>query len=869
MTRIFFRPGLSPRLHLVLLFVLLVNLPLVLFAQLPDGYAYESNAEKVYLQLDSKLYTIDRTIWFKCVVTNASDHYPSSLSRVLYVELIDQNEIIIDKKRIKLANGIGSGYFDLDSMYAEGTYLIRAYTEWNKNFGSDFIFEEYVEIYNPLIEKAAGIVQNISLLGKQLKTDYEVQPLEYKAIQRDSIHLQFFPESGELVQGLNSKVGFKATNLSGHGIKIQGEVLNKEGELLTRFQSNDLGMGFFNLYNVDSSASYYARIFPSSPGAEDSQIPLPEVSRSGNILSVIKNGKNFRLIVASNYLYNDSIYFQIACRGEVLYDLKACLKEGVFSLTLPGEMLPEGVIGLTMMDHVKQHVATRLFFNSRPDQQLRLDLKTDKDIYLQRDLTKLEVLASRNSGETVDANLSLLVLNKDQLGDMQHSRQNILSHFLLCSDIRGVIEKPGYYVGADTCRYDDIDALLLTQGWSKYHYTRVPKQYKFLPENQLSLTGSVSGKLTKKSKKEVELTMMTFGDTRAVYTTTTDSLGSFRFSLNDEAEQQLEVLIQSANKNDKKRDFSITLDPHISPEVSFTHKKPIEKADSTVDAYIDMSSVRKNTEEMYRLSANAIELEEVVVEGYQMTPERAKVTADYGKPDQIFSGEAIEEKEEKWSFGIYSVLQEKFPEKITIRRIHSYRGTFLYASARGSAFGWGFEWTLVLVDGIPVRIQDYYLIQYIPPSEVSSFEIIESPKNFYSLYREVLPFVKPDYVPSNGSIIAIYTHAGKGLRGTTRPTGILKTSIPGFSPTTEFYAPKYDNLKEDDWYNPDLRSLVHWQPNIETDSTGQASMCFYNADLTGEMLIVVEAISDAGEIGYSEIVFPVIEKEMPIIVGFQ
>jgi len=71
--------------------------------------SYLPEAEKIYLQLDGNVYTTDKTVWFKSIVTNASDHNLTKLSGVLYVELIGPDEKIIEKKLIKLQNGIGTG----------------------------------------------------------------------------------------------------------------------------------------------------------------------------------------------------------------------------------------------------------------------------------------------------------------------------------------------------------------------------------------------------------------------------------------------------------------------------------------------------------------------------------------------------------------------------------------------------------------------------------------------------------------------------------------------------------------------------------------------------------------------------------------
>src|SRR5690606_12974789 len=80
------------------------------------------------------------------VVTKSLDNTPTNISGVLYVELINPEETILEKKLIKLEKGIGEGYFDLPQKMAVGTYLLRAYTQWNKNFDNDFFFEKYIKV---------------------------------------------------------------------------------------------------------------------------------------------------------------------------------------------------------------------------------------------------------------------------------------------------------------------------------------------------------------------------------------------------------------------------------------------------------------------------------------------------------------------------------------------------------------------------------------------------------------------------------------------------------------------------------------------------------------------------------------------------
>ncbi len=875
-----------------------------------DIYSHASLAEKIYLQLDSKVYTTDKTIWFKSIVTNATDHTPTILSGVLYVELIGPDERIIEKKLIKIENGIGDGFFELSQGYSEGLYLIRAYTEWNKNFGTDFIFKEYIHVFAASAKEKANPISNVILLEKQnnkrqLKASFDpfsIDSLHKKeltlfitlddkkdtlyikknrddkylvdymipdkcqfvtlqiqtknlfshtktiVLDKDHLDLQFFPESGELVHRLQSKVGFKALDYRGKGKSIEGKIVNGQGELITFFKSNQLGMGSFILSNVDSNDTYFARLTSQSEKELSLLYPLPDIAPLGNVLSVIRKGNEIRLIASSNYLKNDSIYLRVSCRGIVYNDIKGRLKKGTLVLSLPANKLPEGIIAFIMMDSPLHPVAERLYFNERPKTRINIAISTDKNTYRQRELTKLNIETTNNDGEAVNANLSLLVLNKEQMGQMQSTRQNILSWFLLSSDLKGEIENPGFYFSKDN-RFNHLDALLLTQGWRKYHYIKPIGKIRFQPEAKLSVSGSVNGAVFQEKKKEIELTIMTFGHPRSVQTQTTDSLGRFNFNVNDEYGQNLNILIQSAKKSGKKKNYTIALNKKEPPAISFNHIKSVEGVDSVVHEFVKKNIERKMVEEAFRLSEGVTFLDEVVIEGYKMTPERKIVMEKYGKPDQVISGKVILEKEKKWSYGLYSILLFNFSEKVMINR----RGNGeLYANVVGSP-----GITLVVIDGIPVRYYNYDRIAIIPPSEVSSFEIIRNAKNFRKLFMEAFPGTSSIEAPYMGSVIAIYTHAGKGLFGAEKPIGIVHTTIPVFSPHREFYAPRHENLSADDWIKPDLRALIHWAPKIIVDSLGKVSTTFYNADNIGEMLVVVEAISENGEIGYQEMFYKV------------
>ncbi|MEO6730857.1 MAG: hypothetical protein ABIN01_06545, partial [Ferruginibacter sp.] len=814
-----------------------------------------------------------------------------------------------EKKLIKIEYGIGEGFFQLNQQHAEGLYLIRAYTEWNKNFGSDFFLKEYINVFAATAKPKAEPIKNVTLVegqntARRLNATFDpfaIDSLHSKeltlvisfddkkdsislkkngsnkylldypipakcqfvtlqvqtknhfsysktiVLDKDYLDLQFFPESGELVHGIPAIVGFKALDCNGKGKMVEGEIVDGQGTVTASFKSNQFGMGSVELTKVDSSVKFFARLLTQPKSELQKTYPLPVVAPKGNVLSVKKMGNGIQLKAASNYLLNDSITIRATCRGMIYYDIKGLLKQGNLVFSLPADKLPEGVIAFTMITDSMRPVAERLYFNEGPESRINISIATDKDLYNLRELTKLTITTTDAEGTPLNASLSVLVLNKEQMGNLQDRRQNILSYFLLSSDLKGDIEDPGIYFTKDENRYQYLDALLLTQGWRKYNYTKPVGKIQFQPESHLTVSGVVGGLFFKKKlQKETGLTMMSFGKNTSIQTQATDSMGRFNFLLNDEYGDKVNILIQSSNKSGAKKDYTITLDKKETPVIAFDHVKSVEQPDSVIHAFVEKNTERKKLADAMLLSSGKL-LGEVVLKSYKMTPERKKVADAYGEPDYIIEGQAIRDKEAKWSYGLYSVLLFNFPDRV---RIVTKSDGNLYAQLHNS------EITLVVIDGVPVRPEQYPLIPNIPPSEVISFELIAYAKNFSTLYCEIFPQNCVN-APAWGNVIAIYTYGKKGIFGANRSVGIMKTAIPVFSSPREFYAPKHEQLKPADWLNPDLRALIHWQPSLIADSSGKASTAFYNADNTGTVQVVVEAIAENGQIGYQQVSYDV------------
>jgi len=128
-------------------------LPQFLLAQVAPSSKMISKAierhgdyEKIYLHTDREYYTGGGDIFFKVYLTDETLSPQNAKSIVAYVDLIGPDQAIIETKTIAIKEGKGIGDFKITSKYKSGNYLLRAYTQYMKNFDPDFFFRKTIYI---------------------------------------------------------------------------------------------------------------------------------------------------------------------------------------------------------------------------------------------------------------------------------------------------------------------------------------------------------------------------------------------------------------------------------------------------------------------------------------------------------------------------------------------------------------------------------------------------------------------------------------------------------------------------------------------------------------------------------------------------
>ena len=127
--------------------------PFALFLKKFEAYTSKYPQEKVYLHMDKPYYAVGDDIWFKAYVLNMKTQAPTDISKVLYVELINEKDSVKRQVKLPLMGGITWGDFKITDSLGEGNYRIRAYTAYMRNFGTDFFFDKTIKIGNSWANK--------------------------------------------------------------------------------------------------------------------------------------------------------------------------------------------------------------------------------------------------------------------------------------------------------------------------------------------------------------------------------------------------------------------------------------------------------------------------------------------------------------------------------------------------------------------------------------------------------------------------------------------------------------------------------------------------------------------------------------------
>ncbi|MDB5013349.1 MAG: hypothetical protein JWQ25_1551 [Daejeonella sp.] len=747
--------------------------------------------EKIYAHTDKEFYLAGDILWFKLYNTSSVNHQLLDYSKVAYVEVLDLNNKPILQAKIDLKKGTGNGSFYLPISLSSGNYSLRAYTNWMKNFSSELFFQKSITIVNTLKEE---IIANE---GSQ--TDYT---------------FQLFPEGGNLVNDLKSKIAFRAVDPTGKGIRFSGAIVNQSNDTIVRFQPYKFGIGTF--YFTPKGKGSYKAIMKTASGKTFIK-NLPAIEETGYVMQLSNNfGGKLKLTIQSNTSYTDSIYLFVHGHQQTKIKQSAWLSNNQAEFLIDSTSLGEGISHFTVFNRANQPLCERIYFK-KPSSALILDATTNKTEYLSRKKVNIDITTNDELKQAQEAQLSMSVFRVDPMNSS--SQADIASYFWLTSNLKGTVENPEYYLKNN----DPIatENLMLTHGWSRFKWDDllVDKKiaFPFLPElDGHIITGRVTNSITK-SPSEGNLTYLSIaGKKFHLYGSQSKANGEISFYTknlfgSNELIAQTDTEIDSISRIEIYNPFS-------------------DKYSASVLSPFSLSDISLPT-----LSSNSFGMQvSNVYNGEFLKRERVPLidsSAFYRKPSKIYMLDdyvrftTMEE-----------ILREYIPEINVSKRKKAY--TLSVVDMENKTY---FEKPpFILFDGVPIFSSGNKVIA-LDPLKVERLEVVDK-KYFYG------PFAFDG--------IASFTTYKKDLAGLEIDKNATIVDYEGLQLQREFYSPMYgDEIKPN--HTPDFRNTLYWSPNISTGKDGKGSVSFYTSDQGGDYLMVLQGISSNGKLGSKTLRFTV------------
>ena len=435
--------------------------------------------EKVYVQTDNTCYFVGDTLWYKAFVLRADDHRPTDMSKILYVELLSPDGVLVERQRVIVSpKGMTCGQFALpDSLYS-GYYEIRAYTRWMLNFNvsqknytrddkykfySNQMAKDYFRDWEGLYSRVLPVFSKPATAGDyDGKYMYGRPKQEMEYVEKPRLEVSFYPEGGNLVEGKTCRMAFEITDRDGQALSLKGQL--SDG---TPLAAGYLGRGIVTFVPNGQKASF-------EWNGKTWDFDLPKAQPTG-VAMQYNDGKvsweNVGVQVAA---------VAVTCRGRLRYFERTSHNEAV----IPADSLSSGVNELLLLDSEARILASRLFFADRGDAVQTINVSSDKLDYMPFEPINISV-----TGAQPHMPLALSVRDR-RTDDTSYDDGNMYTELLLCSDLRGFIPSPAYYFSSsEPSRRNDLDLLLMVQGWRRYE--RVP-MLRYTPEHTLTYEGTVN-----------------------------------------------------------------------------------------------------------------------------------------------------------------------------------------------------------------------------------------------------------------------------------------------------------------------------------------------------------------------------------------
>ncbi|MBQ8593920.1 MAG: hypothetical protein IJ467_06470 [Bacteroidaceae bacterium] len=835
--------------------------------------------EKVWLHFDNTGYFQGDTIWFKAYVHSTHPERHEPLSRVLYVELVSPIGQVVHARKLKIENGECWGELPLQQVadlngevnsfkrtndVLPGFYEVRAYTRYMLNWDTENIFSRVFPVYDrPSF--ADGYLPTM-VKGTDPLPERRKEPKE-----PDGVSVYFYPEGGHAVKDVPCRMAYLITNKEGIPLSVPA-TLTSGNEKPIKIPCLHDGMGVFTYTPTEKKA-----ILTIQHNEKKYSFTLPKAEAEGYAMTVDnRQTDSLYVTVRKNGVTGDRLLgMTIQHEGNVLRFDTLRVRDAATCLNIPTGCFPDGVCQATLFDEWGKVWGSRLFFVRHSKRIPQISFTLDGDTLQQADKNAtLQIVAKQRDGTPFQGCLSVSVRDMKYEYATRYC-ESFLVNRLLGSELKGYIHNPEYYFeNNDKKRHQKLDLLMMVQGWRRYDWQKMCRLNEwacpYYIEDGLILSGKVLNRRRQKPVTDRNVRLWMYDDYHNLTdkgNCLTDSMGQYNFRIPDFYGQKEMHL---ALKDDEKvRNVRFMIDREISPEPRAYRQDEITLPESWTD------------------NAGKHSISEV-----QELPDVVKSAHHAIKKEGIHMVLDIDKEVNRLlDKGIHVVEVGDFLERMDIGISHGNSALNLsgQTSAVYSLYGrtaslWvkngkaGVNlprtqtplWDEMDIDNVKrVRLYDIKYLRDHP--EV--LNAIKDPQSRYSrrgyntlkaLKKERIGYdfqcMEGNYEECvwNQAMILIDVKSRQEQHATVK--GLRTTYFGGFSQPKTFTA---DYTHRQPVPGKDFRRTLYWNPTVETNSTGQATVTFRNNSTNHSWRVTVAGQSlEYNTSGWETLVSS--DKELPI-----
>ncbi|MCB0822585.1 MAG: hypothetical protein KDC09_07810, partial [Bacteroidales bacterium] len=485
--------------------------------------------ERLYLQLDKALYQPGETIWFAGYLREADDLAEPGISEVLQVNVKDKSGRTIQSMQLLNRNGNVQGDIILDAGIPEGDYEITAYTRWQQNGKSPYMFRRDIrveQLVRPRVMVDVKYNQTNYAGGDELKAEAVIYDGHHQVITHakgectlevdgtrtatipfttdengqteiDASLPAFLPQGGvvlnfsfdhqELLEQVKTDVPYSAGIVSLRFFPEGGDLVNGHPARVALMIRDVNGKAMdASGYIMDEKGTEVATFetFVNGMGSFELQ---PEVNQT--YLAVITSPAGIPGTFPLPVALNNGLTMRVDAKSdekaqvEVFADKeqeifltanvgnKLCLSEaytvkaGSQTFEIDLAQFPAGVARFTLFDAAAVPQAERLAF-VHLNRQLNVKMDVGKAVFAPSEKVQMDLHISDPHGNPVQGSFSLAVTDDQLLKASGIERSSILAELLLKPELRGHVEHAAdYFDRANPKAAAGLDLVLMTHGW--------------------------------------------------------------------------------------------------------------------------------------------------------------------------------------------------------------------------------------------------------------------------------------------------------------------------------------------------------------------------------------------------------------------